>query len=111
MNTSNNSAVKPRKTLWFFVSIAILGLGIASYILLKALKPVPEQRDQAVLVPQVQTNALEHRATPLVIQGNGIITPRADISLSSQVNGEVVELHDNMVSGGAFKKGRADGTD
>ncbi len=105
MNTSNNSAVKPRKTLWFFVSIAILGLGIASYILLKALKPVPEQRDQAVLVPQVQTNALEHRATPLVIQGNGIITPRADISLSSQVNGEIVELHDNMVSGGAFKKG------
>ena len=64
MNTSNNSAVKPRKTLWFFVSIAILGLGIASYILLKALKPVPEQRDQAVLVPQVQTNAPSNTGQP-----------------------------------------------
>ena len=105
MNTSNNSAIKPRKTLWFFVSIAILGLGIASYILLKALKPVPEQRDQAVLVPQVQTSPLEYRSSPLIIQGNGIIAPRADISLSPQVSGEVIGLHSNMVSGGTFNKG------
>ena len=105
MNTSNNSAIKPRKILWFFVSIAILGLGIASYILLKALKPVPEQRDQAVLVPQVQTSPLEYRSSPLIIQGNGIIAPRADISLSPQVSGEVIGLHSNMVSGGTFNKG------
>jgi len=104
MNSPLSPANKPRRPLWFFVSIAILGAGVASFILLKALKPVPEQRDQAELIPLVQTTPLEYRDSPLLIEGNGIITPRASITVSSQVSGEVVSLHPNLVSGGAFKK-------
>lgn len=105
MESTLTKPSKLQKSLWFFVCIAILGAGILIFVLLKALKPVPEQRDSAVLIPTVQTAPLEHRQSPLLVGGSGIVVPTAAISFSSQVNGEIVSLHPNMVSGGAFKKG------
>ena len=96
---------KPRKPFWFFVSIAILGIGIASFILLRALKPAPEQRDPAELIPVVQTSPLQHRDSSLLIEGNGMVMPKTAISIQSQVSGEIVSMHPNMVSGGAFQEG------
>ena len=105
MNSTLNNPSKLQKSLWFFVCIAILGVGFFSFVLLKTLKPVPEQKDSALLIPTVQTAPLQHRQSPLLIDGNGIVVPTAAISVSSQVNGEVISLHPNLVSGGAFKKG------
>ena len=105
MNSTLNNPSKLQKSLWFFVYIAILGVGFFSFVLLKTLKPVPEQKDSALLIPTVQTAPLQHRQSPLLIDGNGIVVPTAAISVSSQVNGEVISLHPNLVSGGAFKKG------
>jgi RND family efflux transporter MFP subunit len=105
MSTPPNKPYKPSKPLWFFVCIGILGFGIASFILLRALKPTPEQRDPAELIPVVQTSPLQYRDSSLLISGNGMVTPRAAISVQSQVSGEVVSLHPNLVSGGAFDKG------
>jgi len=96
---------KPRKPFWFFVSIAILGFGIASFILLRALKPVPEQRDPTELIPIVQSIPLQHRDSSLLIEGNGMVMPKTAISIQSQVSGEIVSMHPNLVSGGAFDKG------
>ena len=105
MNSPQNSAYKPRKPLWFFLCLAILGAGIAVFILLRALKPVPEQRDVAELIPQVQVQPLEYRESPLLVNGNGIVMPRASVAISPQVSGEIISLHPNLVSGGAFKAG------
>ena len=103
---SNHSTPKQTgKPLWFFVCIAILGAGIASYILLLAFESAPEQRDPAELIPLVDVSPLQYRDSPLLIEGNGIVVPKAAIALSSQVNGEIVSLHPNMVSGGAFEEG------
>ena len=105
MNSTLNNPSKLQKSLWFFLCIAILGVGFFSFVLLKTLKPVPEQKDSALLIPTVQTAPLQHRQSPLLIDGNGIVVPTAAISVSSQVNGEVISLHPNLVSGGDFKKG------
>lgn len=105
MVTLSNSSQKPGKSLWFFVCLLILAGGVGSFIILKALKPAPEQIKQALLVPSVQTTPLEYRHSPLLIEGNGIVIPRAEISLASQVNGEVVNIHQNLVTGGALAEG------
>ncbi len=105
MNSTLNNPSNSQKSLWFFVCAAILGIGFFSFILLKTLKPAPEQKDSALLIPTVQTTPLQHRQSPLLIDGNGMVVPIAAISVSSQVNGEVISLHPNLVSGGAFKKG------
>jgi membrane fusion protein, multidrug efflux system len=105
MNSILNNHPNLQKSLWFLACIAILGFGFLGFILLKALKPVPAQKESALLIPTVTTAPLQHRQSPLLIDGNGIVIPTAAISVSSQVNGEVISLHQNLVSGGAFKKG------
>lgn len=105
MNTAQTSPGKSQKTLWFFACIAILGLGFASFVLLRALKTEPEQRDQSVLIPVVETIPLEYRQSPLLVKGNGIVSPRAEIGLSSQVTGEVISIHPNLLTGGSFEQG------
>ncbi|MDG2177016.1 MAG: efflux RND transporter periplasmic adaptor subunit [Gammaproteobacteria bacterium] len=105
MNSPYPTSNKTGKPLWFFVCIAILGAGIASYILLLAFKPAPEQRDPAELIPLVEVSPLQYRESSLLIEGNGIVMPKAAIAISTQVSGEIVSLHPNMVSGGAFEKG------
>ena len=105
MNSPYSTSNKAGKPLWLFVCIAILGVGIASYILLLAFKPAPEQRDPAELIPLVEVSPLQYRESSLLIEGNGIVMPKAAISISTQVSGEIVSLHPNMVSGGAFEKG------
>lgn len=95
----------PDKVLWFFVCIAILAAGVASFILLKNLKPEPEQRPQSLQIPTVETISLAYRYSALTIEGSGIVSPTREISLASQVTGEVTAIHKNLVTGGAFKKG------
>lgn len=105
MSSPSKTLNKPRKPFWFFVSIAIIGLGIASFILLRALKPAPEQRDPAELIPVVQAIPLQHRDSSLLIEGNGMVMPKTAISIQSQVSGEIISMHPNLVSGGAFQEG------
>jgi len=100
-----NTLLKPRRPLWFFACIAILGFGVFSFVMLKALRPAPEQRDPATLVPSVTTSPLAWRDAPLLVNGNGIVMPTAAIVISSQVSGEVVSLHPQFVSGGALQAG------
>lgn len=105
MNNPATTQQKPNKIIWFIICVLILGAGVASFILLKNLKPVPEQRTQTLQIPAVETLLLEYRHSPLMIEGSGIVSPKAEISLSSQVNGEVIAMHENLVTGGSFTKG------
>jgi RND family efflux transporter MFP subunit len=105
MNSPLPSQSRGQKAFWFMVSIGILALGIVGFILLRALKPVPEQRDPVELIPLGQVSPLVFRDTPLIVEGNGMVMPTAAISVSAQVSGEVVGLPPNLVSGGAFNEG------
>ena len=95
---------QPRKFFWFLVCIVILGAGIGAFILLLGLKPAPEQRATETMVPLVQVAPLHYRDSPLLIEGNGIVSPHANTLVSSQVSGEVVDIHPDLVTGGAFNK-------
>lgn len=105
MESSSKPLQRPRKPLWFLACLAILAAGIGAFVLLRALRPAPEQRDPVELIPLVEVAPLLYRDSPLLIEGNGIVTPRANTLVSSQVSGEVVEVHPNLVTGGAFNAG------
>lgn len=105
MSNSARTAKISEKALWFFICLLILLGGIASFALLKALKPEPEQRPQLQLIPTVDVIPLEYRNSALMIEGSGMVTPKTEITLSSQVNGEIITIHENLVTGGSFKKG------
>jgi RND family efflux transporter MFP subunit len=87
--------------------LGVLLLGIAAGVALYLLRPRPEPQQPGPQAPFVQTAPAEARMTPLIITGNGVVQPRAEIGLSTQVAGRVADMHPNLLSGGAFDAGEA----
>ena len=100
-----NSQKNPRKLPWFVACIAILAAGIVGFNVLVAMRPQPEQREQAELIPQVDVSPLAHRAEPLLVRGNGIVIPKSGVTISPQVSGEIISISPKLVTGGTFKAG------
>ena len=73
--------------------------------LLQTLAPTPRQVEAAVNVPDVDVVPLTYRDSPLMIDGNGLVQPRAAIVVASQVSGEVTHVHPQLRSGGYFRDG------
>ena len=96
---------KPRKLFWLLIGLGILVGGFLLMNLLRALAPKPQQVETLVNIPTVTTRALGHREGPLLVSGNGLVVPRAEITLSAQVSGEVVAMHPDLRTGGQFRDG------
>lgn len=105
MNSTSTGSSLKRFFLWFIVGICLMAAGVAAVILLIALAPKPRQVEAVVIVPEVNTLILEHRDRPLTVEGSGLVTARAEITLSSQVSGEVTSIHPELVTGGFISQG------
>lgn len=85
--------------------VLIIGLAVLVAAVLVMLKPepevvVPEQKPLLVDVLEVETGTLA-----VSIKAQGIVQPRAQTSLVSEVTGRIVEVSDNFNAGGFFRSG------
>ena len=99
---SPDASVPSRRNrfLWFLIAAALLGTASLAVFLLLRLAPTPRQVVTITQIPQVDTTLLAYRRSPLLVEGSGLVRPRAEILVSAQVNGQVVRLHPSLVSGG-----------
>jgi len=108
-SVSQDESDLPRRTepdkKWGLLAAAILAAGVVGFILLRVLAPAPGQVERPTQAPLVQVQPLALQEGPLPVRGFGPVRPRAEVSLIAQVNGNVVETSDALVSGGAFKAG------
>jgi RND family efflux transporter MFP subunit len=86
-------------------SVVILGIGFAGYTLLQIMAPQTELVDPPDRTPIVDVTPANIQSGPITVIGNGVVKARADISLSAQVSGQIVEVSPAFVSGGEFKLG------
>ena len=99
MNTSDTAHGRP---FWFIVGVLILAGGIAGFAILKSHRSYPAMQAGTESAPLVRVTTLQSQTGPLVVVGNGIVRPRAEIVLSSQIDGKVIYLNPVFVSGGEF---------
>ncbi|MGH8476285.1 MAG: efflux transporter outer membrane subunit [Methylococcales bacterium] len=55
--------------------------------------------------PTVEVMTAEPRALQLNVHSQGVVSPRTDIDLVSEVAGKVIDIHPAFAAGGFFKKG------
>ncbi len=88
-----------------FLALWLLLAAIAVVGLLLILRPRPEVVPVEVGAPFVSVVQPDWREGPLVVVGQGIVMPRARVSLAAQVRGEVLEVSPALVAGGQFNAG------
>lgn len=85
--------------------VVVLALGIAANFLLNRSGPTPVQKvsgPDAWLVDVIQP---ERTSTMAHIRENGVVQSRNSVNLTPQVSGQVIEVSENLVSGGVFEAG------
>jgi RND family efflux transporter MFP subunit len=82
----------------------LLTTAVASWAVF-ALRPQPEPLATVAAIPEVSVLRVEPQTLRLNVFSQGVITPREEIDLVSEVAGKVVQMHPALVAGGFFKAG------
>ena len=89
----------------FLVSAAILLAGVAGFLILKATKPVPPEKEATRVRPIVRVmdvKAGDFRAT---IEESGTVEPKITLELTAEVSGRIVYVSNSLRIGYFVKKG------
>ncbi len=94
-----------KKILKIAVPIGIIILGIIIMVMLISRRSAPmkiEVRDAGILVELLKAEKVSKK---IMVKGTGTVEPSEEITVVPQVSGLVVNVSDNLVEGGFFKKG------
>jgi RND family efflux transporter MFP subunit len=91
--------------LQIFISLLVLGCGaaVATYYLKTVPQAKPRKRAPSPLTVQVES--VKYAPHQVLITAMGTRVPAQEITLTSQVKGEIVAMSENLVPGGFIGKG------
>lgn len=105
------NAKNPKKRLFiwraliFVLPILVITAAIGSVMIMSALKPKPEEKDNPIkAVPVLTATAIQDDVT-LRVTTQGEVQPRTEINMVPQVGGRISYMSPNFIEGGQFKKG------
>lgn len=106
-SSSTSADEPPRKTRWFWRALTVLIVltGIGGFVALQVFKPKPEVRPLVRQLPVVRTIGAEILTEPLPVHGQGLVSPRTQVTLAAEISGRVTAVHPQMVPGGRFQQG------
>lgn len=81
----------------------LIGLGVAAGLYLTRSKPLTQE--QANPGPLVETVIVKRSDVAMSVTGQGTVRAKVSAAVVPQVAGRVVKLHEQFISGGAFKAG------
>ncbi len=88
-----------------FLPVLIIAIGILILFLFFKFRPHPPKLEVAKGGPLVSVETAHVEKKPLIVTGNGTVQPEHFVALTPQVNGQVISISPNFVTGGFFKKG------
>jgi len=105
MKENNKLPIIPA-LLQLFFCLVVLGIGaaIANHYLKTTPQAKPRKRNPTPLV--VQAEPAKYADHQVIITGMGTIIAAQEISLTSQVSGEIVQISPDLIPGGFIKKGQ-----
>ncbi len=86
------------------VPLFIVLLGLVVLALMIKFKPTTKAVVRTEHAPLVETLLLTAKSGPLLLRGNGIVTPKTQTTLASQIAGKIVSVAPQFVNGGFFNK-------
>ncbi len=87
------------------IGFAIFAIGIIVFFLMTALKPEPPKKPAESNSPLVEVLRPEPQTVQLNIKAHGVVKPRTETVLISEVTGVVQRVSNKFVAGGLFEKG------
>lgn len=85
--------------------IAMVGVSLAIFVALSAMKKPPEQKPQEDVAPLVEVQKIQFNDIALKVHSYGEVMAQEQTELVAQVSGQVIELADKFVKGGFVNKG------
>ncbi len=89
----------------WLVSIGVLGCAIALTFYLYANKPKSAKVRPKRPVPVVQVSELVKSDQPITVHTYGTVIPAQKLQLTSEVEGNIIKIHPEMVPGGIIRQG------
>lgn len=86
-------------------SFAVAAAGLVLMVVIVATGPVAESEDDALKPPLVDFVEARPRTVRLTVAGHGVVLPKTESRLVSEISGRIVSVSDSMVSGGFFRQG------
>jgi RND family efflux transporter MFP subunit len=87
------------------IGVLIVIVGILLFMALIAGKPSPPKKPLQDTSPLVEVLSIQSEALTFEVETHGLIAPRTETTLVSEVAGTVESISSNFVVGGYFKKG------
>ena len=88
-----------------FFSLGVLFLGASVAVLLIYFKPEAPQREQTLIVPNVQSHITTAFNQAIQIQSQGSVRAFRESDISAEVDGKILSLSDSFLSGMSVHKG------
>jgi RND family efflux transporter MFP subunit len=85
--------------------IVVIGIGIGGLIGISALKKPPEEKPVIDTTPLVSIDNINYQPMTFEVSSYGVVSPKYQTEMVSQVNGEIVYLSETFVKGGFVKQG------
>ena len=98
------AAPRPRQWPWALLVVLILAASIGGYIALQVFKPTPSIKPLVRQTPIVRVTELQARSGGLPVIGSGLIEPRRQVTLAAEVQARVIQISENLVTGGKFEQ-------
>lgn len=94
-----------KKLISVLIGVGIVAAGLASVFVAQALNPPPERQQPQPLAMLVDTIPVEVRSLTFDISSQGLVEPRTETVLVSEVAGKVDRISPNLIAGGFFEQG------
>ncbi len=92
--------------LRFAAAISILGIGAMASLALVDSRPIPVAPEQPQpVLPQVEVTVLQPREHQFTVRSQGVIEPKTETSLSTEVAGQIIELSPKLEAGHLVRAG------
>ncbi|MDJ0839914.1 MAG: efflux RND transporter periplasmic adaptor subunit [Acidobacteriota bacterium] len=95
-----------KKIITVLLSLSILAAGGLVMPALIKRAPKPPKAEPEPVIPGVEVIHAVSADHPLALETHGIVIPARQVTLKSQVSGEIIGLHEDLVQGGVVKQGQ-----
>ena len=99
--------MRPSRTTFkrYLGVFSVAAVGLALMVVIVATGPVTESEGDAVQAPVVQFVEARPGPVRLTVAAHGVVQPKTESRLVSEISGRIVSVADSMVSGGFFRRG------
>jgi RND family efflux transporter MFP subunit len=94
-----------KRLLTIFLPLLVITIGVAASVNLIKTAPRAERELPPERLPTVEVAEITPQDFPVLVRSQGVVEPRTQITLASQVAGRVIEISDSFRNGGFFNRG------